>query len=267
MFKNLLLLGSNLLEKPIKNLTKINERYSVVDFLGRGSYGNSYLVYDEDKQVHVVLKTLRFHKRIFKSGIQSFEDEQKLLQSLEHPFFPKYFENGTYGKIPYFTMEYVAGKTFEDLIFQENKRYDEIEAFQITGELLTILSWLHERCIVHRDVRIPNVMLVNNRLRLIDFGLARSFKKGISTAINRDKIKREVSPISDFYALGHFLLFLLYSTYEHNEDVKEKSWEDELDISIDAKKIIRKLLAIDEPYQSSNEIKADFDKVLSLGRK
>jgi serine/threonine protein kinase, bacterial len=66
-----------------------------------------------------------------------------------------------------------------------------------------------------------------------------------------------ISPISDFYALGHFLLFLLYSTYEF-EGAKEKRWEEELGLSESARRIIRKLLAIDGLYQSCKEIEKDF---------
>ena len=47
---------------------------------------------------------------------------------------------------------------------------------------------------------------------------------------------------------GHFLLFLLYSTYEPVSK-KKRSWEEELLISSPAKKVIRKMLQIDEPYE------------------
>ena len=48
-----------------------------MEFLGRGSYGNSYLVFDRKNESHVVLKLLRKHKMIFKAGINSFIQEQE----------------------------------------------------------------------------------------------------------------------------------------------------------------------------------------------
>ena len=43
-----------------------------------------------------------------------------------------------------------------------------------------------------------------------------------------------------------------------NENEQERSWEEELDLTDSARRIIRKLLALEEPYQSCSEIKQDF---------
>lgn len=263
LLKRAVTLTANLLERPLKIGSVVEERYEIIDVLGRGSYGISYHVFDRMEQSAVVLKMLRVHKRMVKSGKMAFEEEQKILQSIDHPYFPKYFEKGNFGRIPYYTMEYVSGKTFEQLIFQEERIYSEKETFQIGLELLQIMKWLHCHGIIHRDIRIPNVMLDHEKLRLIDFGLACRYKEGNIEQFNRDHIKRAAAPISDFYALGHFLLFLLYSTYEPDENSREKTWEEELTISSQACLIIRKLLAIDDPYRSCNDIERDFVILLS----
>lgn len=264
MIKGLWNRTADLLEKPLKIGAVIQQRYDIRKILGRGSYGTSYLAWDQLKQQSAVLKILRLHQRITKSGKAAFAEEQKLLDSLNHPFFPAFFEKGDIDGIPFFTMEYVSGKTFEQLIFEEGKTYGEKEAFQIGIDLLTIINWLHKHGIVHRDIRIPNVMLQDDQLRLIDFGLARRFQEGISKPIDLNQIKKVLSPISDFYALGHFLLFLLYSTFEEEKAGQEKSWEEELQLSQEAHSTIRRLLAIDEPYVSCLEIDADFRYILTI---
>ncbi|MBB6446536.1 serine/threonine protein kinase [Bacillus benzoevorans] len=263
MLKSATAIAANLLERPLKIGKVIEERYEIITCLGRGSYGISYHVFDRIKQTPVVLKSLRVHKRILKSGKKAFEEEQKLLQSINHPYFPIYYEKGNMGRIPFYTMEYVSGKTFEQLIFQEGRKYSEKETFQIGLELLQIMKWLHQHGIIHRDIRIPNVMIENEKLRLIDFGLACTYNDGVTQQLDRDHIKRMASPISDFYALGHFLLFLLYSTYEDNENSPKKSWEEELALSGHARLMIRKLLAIDEPYRSCSDIEHDIVNLLS----
>lgn len=258
MIRGTLRTTANLLFKPFNQGKLINDRFEIIEFLGRGSYGNSYLVQDREKQRQVVLKLLRRHKMVFKAGMNSFKQEQEILKKLNHPFFPSFYETGEFRGTPFYTMEFVNGKTFEQLIFEEEKTYSEKEAFQMGNQLLHIIGVLHNQNLVHRDIRIPNVMLEQNQLRLIDFGLARRFDDHHLPALDLDHIMKLASPISDYYALGHFLLFLLYSTYESNGNEEEKGWEEELDLTYSARSIIRKLLVIDEPYQNLVEIQQDF---------
>lgn len=255
MIKGALRTTANILSKPLKNGKLINKRYEIIEFLGRGSYGNSYLVFDREKRSHVVLKFLRKHKMIFKAEMNSFKQEQDILQFLNYRYFPEFYEKGEFGGIPYFTMEFVNGKTFEQLIFQEGKIFSEKEAFQVGNQLLYIIEYLHHKKIVHRDIRIPNVMYVENQIKLIDFGLARRFDEKHLPKLDLDHIKKMVAPVSDYYALGHFLLFLLYSTYEPDGTIQEKSWDVELNLTDSARRIIQKLLAIEDPYQSCDEIR------------
>jgi serine/threonine-protein kinase len=69
----------------------------------------------------------------------------------------------------------------------------------------------------------------------------------------------------DFYGLAHFLLFLLYTNYSFDPNEKEKSWEEELNISPSAKHIIRRLLQIDTKYDSCSQIRKDIKRLLNGG--
>ena len=136
MFKRTVLFFSNLFERPLSSDETIAGKFRIIKHLGMGSYGHSYLVMDLLTQQNKVLKALRIHKRITKSGRKGFELEKELLKSIHHPGFPKYFEEGTYNKIPFYTMEYIAGKNFEQLIFSEGLTISEQGAFKIADELL-----------------------------------------------------------------------------------------------------------------------------------
>ena len=65
-------------------------------------------------------------------------------------------------------------------------------------------------------------------MKLIDFGLARRFDENHLPALDLDRLMKLAAPVSDYYALGHFLLFLLYSTFEsmgiNRKKVGKKSW-------------------------------------------
>ena len=66
---------------------------------------------------------------------------------------------------------------------------------------------------------------------------------------------------SDFYALGHFILFLLYSNFTPSSK-QESSWEEELTLTKNTKQIIRKLLKLEPCYKKVDEIILDVDNAL-----
>lgn len=263
MFKRIVLFFSNLFERPLSSDETIAGKFRIIKHLGMGSYGHSYLVMDLLTQQNKVLKALRIHKRITKSGRKGFELEKELLKSIHHPGFPKYFEDGTYNKIPFYTMEYIDGKNFEQLIFTEGLTISEQGAFKIADELLTLIEYLHGRDIIHRDIRIPNVIFDGSKVRLIDLGLGRYLrqeKEGIKRTKGLD-LRKGINFQADFYGLGHFLLFLLYSNFSFERHEKEKSWEEELEISSWAKHIIRRLLQIEPAYDDCSQLRVDIEKL------
>lgn len=266
MFKRFVLLMSSLMERPFSKEEMIADRYQVIEHLGTGSYGHSYLVFDQVNQQKKVLKALRIHKRMTQSGRSGFELEKQTLLSIENPGFSKYFEEGTHKNIPFYTMEFIEGSNFEQLIFSEERKIPELEAFQFTYELLQHIDYLHCRNIIHRDIRIPNVILDGSVIRLIDLGLARSVNQtsviGRSVGSKGMDLRKEVNYQADFYGLGHFLLFLLYSNFSFQKNEQEKSWEEELEISRDAKHIIRRLLQLEPAYDNCTQIKADINKLM-----
>ena len=263
--KTLILFFSSLFGHPFSKGVLVDSRYKVVSHLGTGGYGHSYLVIDQQTNQNLVLKALRLHRRILKSGRDRFEHEKLLLESIIHPGFPSYKESGSYKKIPFYTMEFIEGKNFEQLIFNDGKRYNELEAFKTVYQLLPMIQFLHSKKIIHRDIRIPNVISDGSFLWLIDLGLATE-KEAISSESRKKRdLNKQSNYQADFYSLGHFLLFLLYSNFTFPRRSKAKSWEEELEISHQSKHIVQRLLEIKTPYQNCSQIQKDIEKLILNG--
>ncbi|RDU36447.1 serine/threonine protein kinase [Neobacillus piezotolerans] len=263
MFKRSILTLSGAFERTFQKGKVIGDRYRIEMLLGTGGYGHSYLAFDLADRGLVVLKTLRLHKRLTVWGRKSFETEQYIMQQTNHRGLPAFYGNGIYRGIPYFTMEYKVGKNFEQLIFHEGMSFKEQDAFGIAYKLLGIVGYLHELKIIHRDIRIPNVLMDNDEVYLIDLGLAQKADMGqVSFPGSHRSLRKAKNRPSDFYGLGHFLLFLLYSSYSPKEGQPEKSWEEELRISPKARKIIRRLLLIESEYTDCLEIRRDIEQIL-----
>lgn len=246
-------------ERPFKPGTHIKERYLIKKVLGMGSYGISYLAEDKKGQKPAVVKQLRSYKAQSKKGLHSFQREAEILSTLHETAFPAYYEDFQWRNKNFIAMEYIDGETFEDLIFIKKDSYDEKESFHILLKVLMAVKNLHEKEIVHRDLRIPNILLKNQSIHIIDFGLARRMSKeneeskSESKYTKEKKLFRECSYRSDFFALGHFVLFLLYSSFEPSTK-KNSCWEEELELSAVAKEIIKRMLQLQKPFDSIDEL-------------
>ena len=83
-------------------------------------------------------------------------------------------ENGIY----YITMEYVQGKTLQQIL-QKVRRVNFENFMAIANPLCDVLTYAHSRKVIHRDIKPSNIILFPNRgVKLMDFGIAKVLAKG-----------------------------------------------------------------------------------------
>ncbi|MGF7034954.1 serine/threonine-protein kinase [Paenibacillus mucilaginosus] len=252
------------IDYPLREGRRLGGRYEIVRFLGMGSYGLTYLCRDSrEAGAEVVVKMAKPSKK--ELGRRLLQREHEILKKLQHPRIPA--ARGTFeerGRLCLVT-EYIAGETVEDLIFREERRFTEEVSLLFMRELLEIVAFVHGQGYVHLDVRIPNVMVRGGDIHLIDFGLARRIgdTEG-QEPFENDEMRRRRTPEaqSDLYAAGHFLLFLLYSTYRADWNSPEAGWEEELTVSEGTRTLIRRLLQEEPPYTDAVICMAELDRVL-----
>ncbi|QDP41079.1 serine/threonine protein kinase [Radiobacillus deserti] len=227
------------LDTRFKKGTVIHNRYQVESFLGAGSYGYSYLCYDTSQKRLCVLKQMTKSKKE-KEMREQFQQEAFILKEMEHPQIPTFYESFLDKGVLFLAMEYISGMNLEDVLFEKKETFSEQEALYLVKDIATILGFVHATGFIHGDVRIPNVILRDNHPYLIDFGLSTKMKDG--------RMAQE-----DFYDLGDFLLFLLYSTY-NGKPKKGRAWTEELTLQPNTRTLIEKLLGIQEPFHETEEI-------------
>ncbi|MED1943652.1 MULTISPECIES: protein kinase [Brevibacillus] len=243
--------------------------YEITKVLGMGSYGIAYLATHNPTGNQVVLKQVKPSLRHTPKGEAMQAYEKKVLMSLSHPQIPRCLDSFPYRKDSFMVMTYIAGPTLEDMLFDQNIVANEQKCAEWIRQIGELVAYLHEQNVIHRDVRIPNVIWKEDKPYLIDFGLARFVgdrptytADALSAYPSEKQLKREVAPSSDLYALGHFFLFLLYSGYEPEQDAPERSWEEELSLSPPIRMMIRRLLQMDTPYESVQDWLAELDRYL-----
>jgi serine/threonine protein kinase, bacterial len=254
---------TDILERPIKVGCILKGRYKIIHFIAKGSYGMAYRAIDLHSGQMVVVKQFRKRKRRARKGL--LEREARMLKALDHPAIPKCLNKFEEEEQSFLVMEFLEGQNIEELIFYQGSKFNERESFQIVLDVLKIIQYFHEKGIIHRDLRLPNILIKNKQVFIIDFGLAVFFDEKDPIPYDlmplEKRLYREISFASDFYALGHLILFLVYSDYEASS-LKNRSWEEELDLVKESKRIIRKLLKLDTCYEHVSEIIKDVEKVL-----
>ncbi len=250
-------------------------RYRLVRKLGMGSYGAAYLCRDIRSGRLAVLKASRPARGGKLRAKRIFDIETGILERLHHPGIPKLYERFRNRGRPCFIMEHAKGKSLDELLFHDNRAFSEKQSLEIARKLLDIIAYIHAAGIIHRDISIANVILDGESVRLIDFGLARNLNATNSGETEADdveddaptekKLRRKPDVTSDFYALGHLLLFLLYSTYSEKSGTaaEEASWEEELTLHPLTKKLLRRLLMTEQPFARARDIAREVDRILS----
>lgn len=216
--------------------------YKIIDRLGEGRYGISFLAATNRDEL-VVIK--RFKPRIFKKNKQKNAYEAVILSQIDHPAVPKLIgvinERDFYG----FVLEHKPGNTLETMLFKRKVVFTKSDIFNIGCQLIRVLTYLHGKGIVHRDLRIPNVLLYNGEVSLIDFGLSRW--------ADGDRYHYD----QDFSYLGDLLLYLHYSSFE-KKTRESQPWYMELNLTDEQIHIYKRMLRLEDPYETICEVERDF---------
>ncbi|XP_054027285.1 serine/threonine-protein kinase Nek11 [Dryobates pubescens] len=155
----------------------VARRYSFVRKLGSGSFGNVYLVSDRRAKQGEELKVL---KEISVGGLKPDETveanlEAELLSRLEHPAILKFHTSFLEQDSFCIVTEYCEGGDLDSKI-QEYKESGKIfpqrQILDWFIQLLLGVSYMHERRILHRDLKAKNIFMKNNLLKIGDFGVS-----------------------------------------------------------------------------------------------
>ncbi|ALC91483.1 protein kinase [Bacillus sp. FJAT-18017] len=254
------------MDKPINKGTVLNERYEIVNVIGAGSYGLVYLCKELKTNETRVVKQLRPSKRRNKKEVAMFENEISVLRMVNHKNIPRLFEAFTNNDHIFYVMSFIKGDNLEEQIFYKKKTFNEEESLQVLIQLLELVDYLHKKDIYHQDLRIPNVLIKNTELFLIDFGLAKYDAVGpFHPSANNQKNILELKQ-QDYYDLGEILLYLLYTTYS-SKNKKALPWTEELTLEKETVYLLKRLLQINEPYLNSSEISTDLHAALKAKQK
>jgi serine/threonine-protein kinase len=152
--------------------TLFDGRYRIVRKLGSGGMANVYLAEDEDLGRRVAIKILNERYANDDLFIERFRREAKSAAALSHPNIVSVYDRGEAEGTYYIAMEVIEGRSLKELIMTRGP-LPIAQALSYTHEILEALRFAHRHGIIHRDIK-PHNILIGERLKVTDFGIARA---------------------------------------------------------------------------------------------
>ena len=219
-------------QKPISKINKYIKDYKIKDRIGVGSYGIVYKVTkkNNDKQIYV-LKQIPFNLKVDINNETLIEakNEALILSKLKHKYIVKYYDSFQDNNNLNIVMEYCEYGDLDSYIKnlkKNNKHLSENQIWKFFIEICTGLSYMHNKKILHRDMKSSNIFLTKNLdIKIGDLGVAKALKNTLhahtfigtpyylSPEICEEKPYNEKS---DVWALGCILYELINLKHPFN---------------------------------------------------
>src|SRR5262245_29064946 len=157
--------------------------YEVLAPIGAGGMGEVYLAHDARLDRRVAIKLLPHSFAADPDRRARFEREAKAVAALSHPNILAIFDIGQEGDAVYAVTELLDGETLRERL--NAGPLAARRAIEIATQIARGLAAAHDKAIVHRDLKPENVVVLKDgRVKILDFGLARSFSSSnVATTI------------------------------------------------------------------------------------
>ena len=233
---------------------KLNlEEFVKINQIGKGTFGKIFGVrwknngkkYALKKETFIDSEFLEKRKTIV-GIINDFLDKTKS-QGVIHIYSSLFEKNKK--EYNYYELMELGERDWDEEIKIRRKKglyYSEIELFNISNQLIKTLSLLQKHHITHRDIKPQNILIVNDKYKLCDFGEIRNMK-GDGLVVQRIRgSELYMSPIlfyglranliqvkhntykSDVFSLGMCLLYAANMHYNGTDEIRELTDMDEI---------------------------------------
>ncbi|XP_058655413.1 myosin light chain kinase 3 isoform X3 [Onychostoma macrolepis] len=251
---------------------QINNFYTInrQEVLGGGRYGQVHKCIENSSGLTLAAKIIKARSQKEKEVVKN---EIQVMNQLDHANLIQLYAAYESRNDVILVLEYVDGGELFDRIIDENYKLTELDTVMFIRQICEGLRYMHKMYILHLDLKPENILCVSrltNKVKIIDFGLARKYQPreklrvnfGTPEFLSPEVVNYDfVSFNTDMWSLGVITYMLLsgFSPFlgdDENEtlnNILACKWnfeEDEFsEVSEEAKDFISKLLVVDKSWR------------------
>jgi protein-serine/threonine kinase len=246
---------NNFFIKPYSGLGLSPHDFTPLKILGKGSFGEVYLVKKKDSGEKYAMKILAKNKVIAEELVRYALTERNIMSMMNHTFIVSlWYAFQTQSKL-YLILDYCPGGTLKNILIHRGPLKEPL-ARNYLCEIVLALEELHRNGIIYRDLKPENVAIDSDgHIKLIDFGLAKdqvgnkesySFCGSVSYLAPEMLRRTGHGKAVDWYLLGIVLYEMLTGRVPffamNNEKMFKKILKNELQLPKNASEPCQKLL-------------------------
>ena len=162
----------NFVDYPNQRFKTSLNFYELLKILGKGTYGKVYEAQHKLTSCKVAIKCIEKTTIKNEKSMQKIFNEVEILANLNHANIIKLYEIFENDKYYFFVTEFAEKGDLLRLI-DNNGTFNEAQSFLILKDLVESLKYLHSKSILHRDVKLDNILLNSRyKVKLCDFGIS-----------------------------------------------------------------------------------------------
>ena len=165
-------LGGSLSDLREQLQESLGSAYTIERELGGGGMSRVFVAEDTTLERNVVIKVLP-PELAAAVNLERFKREIQLTAKLQHPNIVPVLASGVTDVLPFYTMPFIEGESLRARIARDGQLPIN-DVVKILRDVLSALSYAHERGIVHRDIKPDNVLITKYNSQVTDFGIAKA---------------------------------------------------------------------------------------------
>jgi len=186
--------------------------FDITGKLGQGGMGEVWEATDRALERRVAIKRLRAEIAGDARMRKKFLKEARIVAGLKHPNIVEIHSVIEEGDELLLVFEHIDGQPL-DAILGEHGKLTLPQTIEIVKQTAAALDYAHQQGVIHQDLKPGNIMIAGEKIKVMDFGIARRVAEDLSTLSSQEvsgtplymapeQHKSDPRPQSDVYALG-----------------------------------------------------------------